>query len=177
MHHTRGNLNNHIGLPLTLLRMPSTAKVCVLEMGMSGFGEIETLAEICRPTIRVITNVGPVHLEGVGGSLEGVARAKGELFATAGIGDVCIINADDELVSSLKILPGCEVLSFGRAREGGKAQPDVVFDEIRSVELREVDFKLTVTKPSDVAETRSHRVTISEPGAKNLTFAFVRCSH
>jgi UDP-N-acetylmuramoyl-tripeptide--D-alanyl-D-alanine ligase len=80
-----------------------------VELGMSGFGEIALLAEICRPTVRVVTNVAPVHLEGVGGDLEGVARAKGELFASAGAGDVCVVNADDARVSALHVPPGCQV--------------------------------------------------------------------
>lgn len=75
MHHTRGNLNNHVGVPLTLLRMPATTEVCVLELGMSGFGEIARLAEIARPTVRVVINVAPVHLEGVGGSLQGAMHS------------------------------------------------------------------------------------------------------
>ena len=179
VHHTRGNLNNHIGLPLTLLRMPATTEVCVLELGMSGFGEIERLAEICRPTIRVITNIAPVHLEGVGGNLEGVARAKGELFATAAAGDVCIVNADDERASALTIPKACSerAMSFGapdRSNDNeltGSRRPDIVFDDVRSLALREVSFTLRSggrNQDQDQDQDRDwdhHRVIISEPGA------------
>ncbi|KAK9829363.1 hypothetical protein WJX72_005414 [[Myrmecia] bisecta] len=83
VHQTAGNLNNHVGLPLTLLELPPTAAACVLELGMSARGEIAVLAGICKPTLRVITNVAEVHLAGVGGTLAGVAEAKAELLQTA----------------------------------------------------------------------------------------------
>uniref|UniRef100_A0A7S0XB89 UDP-MurNAc-pentapeptide synthetase n=1 Tax=Mantoniella antarctica TaxID=81844 RepID=A0A7S0XB89_9CHLO len=171
VHHTRGNLNNHVGVPLTLLRMPATTEVCVLELGMSGFGEIARLAEIARPTVRVVINVAPVHLEGVGGSLQGVARAKGELFATAVQGDICVVNADDTWVSSLPVPPGCEVLTFGTVRQDSsdEAQPDIVLSGVRSTGFREVTFSLTETARGNAEVTdvpsSSDTVTISEPGA------------
>jgi UDP-N-acetylmuramoyl-tripeptide--D-alanyl-D-alanine ligase len=112
IHQTPGNLNNHIGLPLTLLQAPVDASAWVLELGMNHAGEISLLADICRPTIRLITNVGAAHLEGLG-SIEGVARAKGELFDGAFPGDLCIVNADDAHVSSLPIPPGVAVLRYG----------------------------------------------------------------
>jgi UDP-N-acetylmuramoyl-tripeptide--D-alanyl-D-alanine ligase len=112
IHQTAGNLNNHIGLPLTLLSAPLDASAWVLEMGMNHAGEIALLQDICRPTIRLITNVGAAHLEGLG-SIEGVARAKGELFDGAQPGDICIVNADDAHVASLPIPPGVEVIRYG----------------------------------------------------------------
>jgi UDP-N-acetylmuramoyl-tripeptide--D-alanyl-D-alanine ligase len=76
---TTGNLNNHIGVPLTLLAMNDQVELGIVEMGANHFGEIRNLCEIAFPDMGVITNVGKAHLEGFG-SLEGVARAKGELF-------------------------------------------------------------------------------------------------
>lgn len=111
---TAGNLNNHIGVPLTLLAAPRDCAAMVVELGMSGFGEIDLLQEISAPDIRLITNVGAAHLEGVG-SLEGVARAKGELFAGARPGDVCIVNADDPYVRELPVPEGARVLRYGRS--------------------------------------------------------------
>ena len=77
---TTGNLNNHIGVPLTLLGRKPTHRVAVIEMGMNHFGEIALLTQLAEPTIAVITNAAAAHLEGVG-SLAGVAEAKGEIFA------------------------------------------------------------------------------------------------
>lgn len=91
---TRGNLNNHIGVPLTLLRIDDEHAHAVIEMGASGPGEIALLTRLARPNVGVITNAGPAHLEGFG-SLDGVARAKGELFADLAADGVAVINADD----------------------------------------------------------------------------------
>lgn len=76
---TVGNLNNHIGVPLTLLRMPTDVEVAVIEMGANHIGEIAALCEIAQPQVGLITNIGKAHLEGFG-NLAGVQRAKGELF-------------------------------------------------------------------------------------------------
>src|SRR6185295_11488370 len=73
------SFNNEIGVPLTLCRLEPDTEVCILELAMRGFGQIAGLCEIARPEIGVITNIGPVHLELVA-SVEGVARAKGELI-------------------------------------------------------------------------------------------------
>ena len=85
---TEGNLNNHLGVPLTLLRLTPAHRYAVIEMGMSDFGEIAYLASLAKPDIGVVTTVGRAHTEGVG-SLDGVAQAKGELLsalATDGLG-------------------------------------------------------------------------------------------
>ncbi len=112
IHQTSGNLNNHIGLPLTLLAAPLGAAAWVLEMGMNHAGEIRDLQNICSPTIRLITNVGVAHLEGLG-SIEAIAKAKGELFDGARPGDVICLNADDPRVASLPIPDGCRVIRYG----------------------------------------------------------------
>lgn len=95
VHATQGNLNNHIGVPLTLLAMPLTAEYAVIEMGANHAGEIARLTRWTRPDVALITNAGRAHLEGFG-SLEGVARAKGEIFE--GLPDhagTAVINLDD----------------------------------------------------------------------------------
>lgn len=90
---TAGNFNNHIGLPLTLLSLRQQHRTAVIEMGASHAGEIALLTRLTRPDVGVITQAGDAHLEGFG-SREGVARAKGELFAGLHRG-VAVINADD----------------------------------------------------------------------------------
>ncbi len=92
---TEGSLNNHFGVPLTLLRLTAEHRAAVIEMGMNHFDEISLLTKIARPHIAVVTNAGPAHLEGVG-SLMGVAKAKGEIFEGLADDGVAIINADDE---------------------------------------------------------------------------------
>lgn len=91
---TLGNLNNDIGMPLTLLRIRDEHDYAVIEMGANHFGEIDFLTHICKPDIAIINNAGPAHLEGFG-DIEGVARAKGEIFAGLQTNGVAVINADD----------------------------------------------------------------------------------
>jgi UDP-N-acetylmuramoyl-tripeptide--D-alanyl-D-alanine ligase len=101
------NYNTEIGLPLAVLMAPAGTEVLVLEMGMRGFGQIAELARIARPDVGVITNIGPVHLEQVG-SLEGVARAKGELLAGV---RTAVVPAGEPLLDPW--LPGGDVIRFG----------------------------------------------------------------
>jgi UDP-N-acetylmuramoyl-tripeptide--D-alanyl-D-alanine ligase len=91
---TTGNLNNHVGLPLTALRVFDEHRACVLEMGMNHIGEIARLCEIASPEVGLVTNIGLAHAGNVGG-IEGVARAKGELFAGLAPGGTGVINLDD----------------------------------------------------------------------------------
>lgn len=100
---TEGNLNNHIGLPLTLLSMDRTVQVGIVEMGANHPGEIRFLCEIAQPDYGLLTNIGKAHLEGFGG-IEGVVRAKGELFAYLDTqGRTLFVNQGDENI--MKILP------------------------------------------------------------------------
>lgn len=92
---TQGNLNNHLGVPLTLCQLQETHRQAVIEMGMNHFSEIDYLTNITLPTTALITNALPCHLEGVGGTLAGVAKAKGEIFNGLAPDGVAIINADD----------------------------------------------------------------------------------
>ncbi|MGB5261213.1 MAG: UDP-N-acetylmuramoyl-tripeptide--D-alanyl-D-alanine ligase [Gammaproteobacteria bacterium] len=110
---TQGNLNNDIGLPLTLARLGADDRFAILEMGANHPGEIDYLAGIAQPTIAVVTNAGPAHLEGFG-DVAGVARAKGELFARLDSDGVAIINADDEYASLWRELAAhCNSIEFG----------------------------------------------------------------
>lgn len=110
---TQGNLNNDIGLPLTLARLGEDDEFAVLEMGANHPGEIDYLAAIAQPSIAVITNAGPAHLEGFG-DLQGVATAKGELFARLGKQGVAVINADDAFAPLWrKLAAHCRIVDFG----------------------------------------------------------------
>ncbi|MDM8565059.1 UDP-N-acetylmuramoyl-tripeptide--D-alanyl-D-alanine ligase [Candidatus Halobeggiatoa sp. HSG11] len=91
---TKGNLNNEIGVPLTLFNLNSEHHYAVVEMGANHMGEIATLTKIAQPTCAIITQCAPAHLEGFG-SIEGVAKAKGEIFTHLPSDGVAIINNDD----------------------------------------------------------------------------------
>lgn len=114
---TCGNLNNDIGVPLTLVRMRASDRFAVIELGMNHFGEIEYLSRMTRPTVALITNAGEAHLAGVGGTVEGVARAKGEIFSGLRTAGTAVLNADDEYFSYWKTLIGKhKCLTFGLDR-------------------------------------------------------------
>lgn len=109
---TEGNLNNHIGVPLTLLRLEAGHQAAVIEMGINRPGELGRLCEIARPQAGLITNVGPTHLEFLG-NVEGVARAKAELLEGLAQGDMAILNADDEHFQALASKVKGDLLTFG----------------------------------------------------------------
>lgn len=107
---TEGNFNNLIGVPKTLFRLSPEDEVAVVEMGMNDFGEIARLTEIAEPTFGLITNIGAAHLEKLGG-LDGVTRAKGELFAGLNPEAVAIINTTDSRLAALPV--SARVFRFG----------------------------------------------------------------
>jgi UDP-N-acetylmuramoyl-tripeptide--D-alanyl-D-alanine ligase len=109
---TRGNLNNHLGVPLTLLRLDDSHRSAVIEMGANRRGDVEYLVQIARPAIGLITNAGAEHLEGFG-SLEGAARAEGEMVAGLPDSGTAIINADDTYASLWRASTAARVVSFG----------------------------------------------------------------
>lgn len=125
------NRNTEIGLPLTVLEAPAGTEVLVLEMAMRGAGQIAELAEIARPDVGVIVNVGPVHLEQLG-SLEGVAAAKAELIAGLEPGGTAVVPADEPLldpyrredVRTVTFGPGGDVRLGERKGDGSVAMVD-----------------------------------------------------
>jgi UDP-N-acetylmuramoyl-tripeptide--D-alanyl-D-alanine ligase len=109
---TRGNLNNHIGVPLTLLRLEPGHRFAVIEMGANRAGEVAELVKVARPTVGLITNAGAEHLEGFG-SLEGVARAEGEMVAGLAPDAAAVLNADDAFVGLWRGMTSARVVTFG----------------------------------------------------------------
>jgi UDP-N-acetylmuramoyl-tripeptide--D-alanyl-D-alanine ligase len=110
---TQGNLNNDIGLPMTLLRLQPQHQYAVAEMGMNHAGEIAYLTRIAEPTVALINNALPAHLEGLG-SVEGVARAKGEIFEGLADDGTAIINADDAFAALWRQLAAPHrIVTFG----------------------------------------------------------------
>lgn len=124
IHQTVGNLNNHLGVPFTLLARPDDAAAMVVEMGTSSPGEIERLAEIATPDVRLIVNVGPAHLQELGG-LDGVAREKGALFRTASPGNTVCVNVDDPRVAALPVPAGVRRLTWGSTGDVALLQADL----------------------------------------------------
>ncbi|MCU1462183.1 MAG: murF [Acidimicrobiales bacterium] len=129
------SFNNELGVPLTLVNAPDNAGAAVIEMGARGFGHIAWLCEIARPTVGVVTNVGPAHLE-MFGSADGVAKAKAELVEALPADGTAVLNAADERVAAMASRTEARVLAFGT---GGDvvAEAIAVDDELRpSFQLR-----------------------------------------
>ncbi len=127
-----GNLNNDVGLPLSILRLPQEAQAAVVEIGMNHPGEIRRLAGIARPNVGVVTNVGRAHMESFA-SIEEVALAKRELIESLQPDGVAVLNADDPLVARFREIHPGQSVSFGLS-EGADVRPEEV--EYRSDGIR-----------------------------------------
>lgn len=112
VHKTQGNLNNELGVPLTLFGMDDDTEVAVIEMGISDFGEMTRLSEMAQPTIEVITIIGDCHLENLG-DRDGVFRAKTEMFDNLRIGGTVVLNGDDEKLSKVSAVKGNAPIFYG----------------------------------------------------------------
>ncbi|MEW5904617.1 MAG: UDP-N-acetylmuramoyl-tripeptide--D-alanyl-D-alanine ligase [Pseudomonadota bacterium] len=106
---TRGNFNNDIGMPLTLLKLRAEHRYAVIEMGMNHAGEIDYLTRIAQPDVALVNNASGAHLQGLG-SVEGVARAKGEIFAGLSAQGAAVINADDAHAALWRTLAGMHLV-------------------------------------------------------------------
>ena len=142
---TRGNFNNHIGLPLTLLSMDGKTRMCVVEMGASNPGEIALLASLARPTCGIVTNVGHAHLEGFG-SFERIKKTKGELYDfLRQSGGLVFYNADNPLLGEmLSARSGLRTLAYGVRHEGAEVLP---------VTMEEPFLRLRIRPDGPVAQT------------------------
>lgn len=135
---TAGNLNNRIGLPLTLLRLAHRDEVAVVEMGMNLDGEIRDLCEIARPNIGLITNIALAHIENLG-DIDGVARAKGELFDSLGAGDTALVNLDDPRCVELASRCRANKVSFGLNKKA-----DIRAERLEPFHFHEARFELHI---------------------------------
>jgi len=157
---TEGNLNNHLGVPLTLMRLDESSQRAVVEMGASSSGEIAMLCDMARPDIAVVTNAGVAHLEGFG-SREGVARAKGEIYAGLADDGTAVINADDAYAGLWSEIAGTRSqIRFAR-REGEGVDVYASHEELAADGSR-----FTLHTP-----TGSARVNLKLAGAHNISNA------
>ncbi len=147
VHKAEGNRNNELGLPLTVLGATPDHQAIVLEMGMRGLSQIEYLCKIARPDVAVITNIGVSHLELLG-SRENILKAKSEIIDALGDGGVAVLNADDDMLKTLK--PCRKTLWYG-----------IESGDIRATDI--VDNKYTL-----VAFDKKYPVCLSVLGTHNI---------
>lgn len=123
---TAGNFNNEIGLPLTIFRLKESDEVAVLEMGISDFGEMDRLAQIAKPDIGVITNIGLCHLENLG-TRDGIRKAKTEMFAHIKEGGSAVLNGDDDQLAKIMTVQGKPPVFYGKNPLNLEETPNMVY--------------------------------------------------
>jgi len=153
---TQGNLNNDIGVPLTLMRINSKHHYAVIEMGANHHGEIRYLTNLAQPTVAMVNNAGPAHLEGFG-DVAGVAKAKGEIFEGLQKGGVAVINADDQYSDEWALIcTDIECKYFGVDKAADVSAADLV--PVARVGYR---FKLHI-------DSASVEISLPLPGRHNV---------
>lgn len=155
---TQGNFNNEIGVPLTLFRLREEHEVAIVEMGISDFGEMSRLTAIAKPDLCVITNIGQCHLEQLG-DLDGVLRAKTEIFEGLSEQGTAYLNGDDEKLITVQEVHGRKPVFFG------SGQQNTVFP------LHMVSHGLAGTQFELVAQDETFSVQVPVPGSHMVTNA------
>jgi UDP-N-acetylmuramoyl-tripeptide--D-alanyl-D-alanine ligase len=153
---TEGNLNNHIGLPLTLLNLKKEHRLILLEIGINHSGELRDLCEIAKPNVGLITSIGETHLEGLG-NIEGVAEAKGELLDFLEEGKA-ILNRDSPFFQSFSLRQRGASISFGLSVDADVRGTDLTYHE------GGISFLLHYRK-------KEYPVHLSVPGSHNVSNA------
>lgn len=145
---TSGNFNNEVGVPITLLELNDKHKAAVVEIGMRGLGQIETLAQVVKPTIGIVTNVSEAHIELLG-SIENIARAKGELVEAIQAGGTIILNADNVHTLAMKNLvrDGVKILTYGLENDADFVAKNILIGSVSteftlSFRGKEYDFEI-----------------------------------
>ena len=158
-HKTEGNLNNEIGLPLTLFQINEKHEAAVIEMGISEFGEMDRLGEMAKPDIAVITNIGVCHLENLK-TRDGILKAKTEVFAHMNEKTgVAILNGDDDKLCVREAIAFPNVIYYGK--EDAKHQNEIYATDIENLGFDGMKC-IIHTKENDI------NVTIPLPGAHNV---------
>lgn len=164
VHKTAGNYNNEIGLPLTVFGLTTAHEAAVLEMGISDFGEMTRLAQVARPNVAVITNIGICHLENLS-TRDGILKAKTEIFDYLKEEAAVILNGDDDKLCTIAEVQG-KVPCFygiGRAKPAGAVyeEKSVYADHISNHGLHGIDFDLHISG-------NVHAVHVTIPGEHNI---------
>ncbi len=163
---TRGNFNNHIGVPLTLLQLEARHTHAVIEMGASGPGEIAYLCQLARPRVAMINNVMPAHIKGFG-SLDGVARAKGEIYDGLAPDGCAVVNLDDAFAPLwLAQLAGREVIGVALSAHGTSGREAQVYADDVDLAADHLAFTL-------VLAGERFPVRMAVPGEHNLRNALM----
>jgi UDP-N-acetylmuramoyl-tripeptide--D-alanyl-D-alanine ligase len=159
---THGNLNNHIGVPVTLMRLEQSHRSAVVEMGANRVGDVAELMRIAQPTVGLITNAGAEHLEGFG-DLDGVARGEGEAVSTLSAEGTAVINADDAYAGYWRsVATGRRVMTFGVHTAADFSAEDAV----QAVERGEFATRFTLRCPLGRAP-----ILLKAGGAHNIVNA------
>lgn len=153
---TMGNFNNNIGLPITIFGLEKEHEAAVLEMGMNHFGEIERLADIGRPDVAVITNIGQSHIENLG-SREGIFKAKMEMTKQFTKDNTLIVNGDDDYLSKTKGMGEYKVVYYGITNP----ENDVYAKDIENNGLNGIKF-------TAVVDGEEYLIEVNVPGKHNV---------
>ena len=175
VHATVGNLNNDIGMPLTLLKLNKQHAYAVIEMGMNHLGEIDYLSRIAQPNVALINNAGTAHI-GELGSRENIAKAKGEIFNGLNNNGIAVINADDTFCAYWQSLnAGKKIITFGLSKTADITASYTETDGISLIQLStptgSVTFKLNMLGKHNIANALAASAVAVALGVSNQDIA------